>query len=154
MDAAPDRHCLAHIDSCWKDKPMAILTAAGPTASRKAEPHTGVLIVDGNASTTTDLERAIRGRNFAAFVAGNGLEAIDIYRRSHDEIGIVLIDVALPGLDGVQTLSALRIINSGIRACFISDGKFEVEYLLDCGAEHVFAKPIQLAEVCDYLMPA
>lgn len=132
---------------------MAILTATESTASRKAAPHAGVLIVDGDVAICADLKQAIQGRNFAAFVAGNGIEAIDIYRRSQDKIGIALIAVALPGLDGVQTLSALRIINSGIRACFISDGRFEVEYLLSCGAEHVFARPIQLEEVCDYLMP-
>jgi CheY-like chemotaxis protein len=45
------------------------------------------------------------------WLAAGGQEALDLYQRHREAIDVVLLDVRMPGLDGPQTLAALRALN-------------------------------------------
>jgi len=65
-------------------------------------------------------------------LAPNGREAIDLYQEHSERIALVLLDVRMPGLDGPETLEALRKINPAGRrpsrqsAASTSTRKFEI----------------------------
>jgi CheY-like chemotaxis protein len=44
--------------------------------------------------------------------ACNGYQALEIFRERKEEIGLVLLDLSMPGMDGWATLSALRTLRS------------------------------------------
>ena len=78
------------------------------------------------------LQLALEREGLQVWVAANGREAIELYRRHRASIHVVLLDVQLPILDGPHTLDALRQIDPEVCACFVSGGtgKYEPEDLI------------------------
>jgi CheY-like chemotaxis protein len=113
----------------------------------------GILIGDDMALILTLLKFELESRGFAVWLAVDGDDALDLYRRHRDEIDLVLLDVQMPGLDGPHTLEALQRFNPDVVACFMSGntGSYTEEELLDRGAARVFSKPFRPAEVADLL---
>lgn len=83
------------------------------------------------------------------FLAASGAEAVEIYRREAEKIGVVLLDIRMPGMDGPETLEALRRLNPQLRCCFMSGdpGEYTFEDLRRRGALRLFSKPLPLREL-------
>ena len=96
----------------------------------------------------------MRSHGFAVWLACDGPEAVDLYRAHRDGIDVVLLDVQMPGLDGPETLAALRELNPRVRCCFMTGdlGLYADRTLLDLGAATVFMKPFRLSEVAHQLV--
>ncbi len=115
-----------------------------------AGPRTGgILVVDDEAGVRGLLNVVMRQRGFTVWLAGSGQEALEVYRRQREFIDVVLLDVRMPGLDGPQTLAALRAVNPQLRCCFMTGdpGVYQPSDLLAHGARHVFSKPFQMDEI-------
>jgi len=126
--------------------------AAEPTIRQRcAKP--GVLVVDDEHLVRILLQMGLERDGFEVWLARNGREAIDIYRRHTDEIAVVLLDVHMPGLDGLQTLEVLRDLNPEVLVCFMSGdtGVCESDELLQRGAAQVLAKPFHLDDLANIL---
>jgi CheY-like chemotaxis protein len=111
----------------------------------------GILVVDDAAAVRTGLGEALRREGFAVWVAPDGQQALDLYRRCGGSIDLVVMDQRMPGLDGLQTLAALRALNPDVRCCFLtadpdSDGRLE-----QGGATCVLHKPMGPDEVARVL---
>lgn len=104
-----------------------------------------ILVVDDEPLIGSMLEFVFLGKGLGVRVARSGKEAVDTYRRHRDTIGVVLLDVQMPGLDGPGTLKALQEANPAIRCCFMSGdtGSYTTRELLAMGAGHVFTKPFR-----------
>ncbi len=65
----------------------------------------------------------------------------------------MLLDVRMPGMDGPQTLAALKRINPAVLCCFMTGyaGDYTGEGLLALGAVRLFEKPFQLDEIAPAL---
>jgi CheY-like chemotaxis protein len=113
----------------------------------------GILVADDMAFILTLLKFELESRGLAVWLAVDGDDAVDLYRRHRDEIDLVLLDVQMPGLDGPHTLEALQRLNPAVVACFMSGqiGIYTEEELLDRGAARVFSKPFRPADVADSL---
>jgi CheY-like chemotaxis protein len=112
-----------------------------------------VLVVDDDELVRKLLGTALRQSGFVVWLAGGGEEAVDIFREHARDIGMVLLDVRMPGMDGPQTLAALRALDQAVRCCFMS-GYIEGcsrEELLAFGADAFFLKPFNMAEVTQAL---
>jgi DNA-binding response OmpR family regulator len=108
-----------------------------------------ILVTDDDESVRTLLERGLARRGFDVHLAGNGREALQLYEQQRDRIGLVLLDVCMPGLDGPETLKALRKLDPALRCCFISghSGAYSEEQLLSMGIDYYFKKPFSLPEL-------
>jgi CheY-like chemotaxis protein len=118
-----------------------------------ATPPPGVLLVDDDSSVLFLLYSIFREHGLTVWAAPGGEAAVKIYRRHHEVIGAVLLDVRMPGMDGPETLAALRQINPDVRACFASGdtGRYTEADLLRMGAVLVFQKPFSVTEVAQTL---
>ncbi|HYO80149.1 MAG TPA: response regulator [Bryobacteraceae bacterium] len=68
-----------------------------------------VLIVDDSAAIRKILQRVLAQADVPisqVFEAGDGLEAINILKSS--KVGLILSDINMPNMDGLQFLSAVR----------------------------------------------
>jgi len=127
--------------------------AESPAAPHAAPRTYGVLVVDDEGGLRGVLDVGMRQEGFAVWLAANGREALDLYRRHRETIDVVLLDVLMPGLDGPQTLAALQALNPQIRSCFMSGdlGSYTEERLRGLGAAAILQKPFRLAEVAQVL---
>jgi CheY-like chemotaxis protein len=114
----------------------------------------GILVADDEAWVRGVLDIGMRREGFAVWLAANGYEALEMYRRQRETIDAVLLDIRMPGLDGPQTLAALQELNPQIRCCFMSGdlGDYTESELHDLGAAAFFPKPFHLAEVAQVLV--
>ncbi len=114
-------------------------------------PPLEVLIAEDHDQVRMLLSLALRVGGFSVRVACSGEEAVDLYRRHRPHV--VLLDVQMPGLDGPQTLAALRQIDPHVRAVFMSGntGDYTVADLLDLGAACVISKPFRLDDLTQTL---
>ena len=116
-----------------------------------------VLVVEGEAEVRARLARELTLGGFTVWLAGGGREALTTYRRHGDAIDLVLVGATTPGLDGPQTLAALRQLNPHAQAVFLGDGEHTREELLGLGAAHVLERSSggeRLARVLWCMLPA
>ncbi len=114
----------------------------------------GVLVADGEARIRSLLHIGLRERGFAVFLAESGQDAVQQYGAHRDQIDVVLLDVCLPGQDGLATVWALQAVNPQVRCCFLSadpDGHDAVG-LRKLGVAGLFAKPADPAELAQALL--
>jgi two-component system KDP operon response regulator KdpE len=105
-----------------------------------------ILVVDDEPQIVRALRINLRARSYEVSTAGNGAEALDVAAKHPPDL--VLLDLGLPGLDGLDVIRGLRgwttvpiIVLSG-RA----DSTDKVE-ALDAGADDYVTKPFGMEEL-------
>jgi CheY-like chemotaxis protein len=112
-----------------------------------------VLVAEDDETIRALLSTALREQGLPAWLAADGADALDLFRRHRHEIGVVLLDVLMPRLDGPATLAAIRRLDPHVPCCFMSgfSADYSKEELLALGAVRVFDKPFRLHEVLEVL---
>jgi len=101
------------------------------------------LIVDDSAFARFHLKRLIDSfENVLASEAANGNEAITEYRRLKPDF--VLMDIIMPGLEGVETVRRICESDPTARVIMISSisHREKVEEALAAGAKYFIPKPV------------
>ena len=113
----------------------------------------GVLVADDEREIRDVLEWALRREGFAVWLAADGQEAVALYRKHHESIDVLLLDVHMPRLDGPGTLAAVEKLTPNIPCCFMSGhlGRYSVVGLCTQGARVVLTKPFRIPEVAQLL---
>ena len=65
-----------------------------------------VLVVDDNDDSRRIVQAIVRSAGFEVMLARNGKEALEVVERSIPEL--IIMDVMMPEMDGVQALKTLR----------------------------------------------
>jgi DNA-binding response OmpR family regulator len=102
-----------------------------------------ILLVDDDPTIRDLLAFALALGGFRVQQASNGPEAVALYRGNSAQIGLVLLDIRMPGMSGLATFAALQELEPAPPCCFLS-GKISSSAkvaLLKLGALHVFQKP-------------
>ncbi len=109
----------------------------------------GILVVDDEDSILELLGIVFENAGFKVWLAPDSQEAIDQYRISREEIGIVLLDVKMPYRDGPEILADLREINPFLIACFMTGcaGQYTDTELLGLGVKSIIRKPFQVFDL-------
>jgi DNA-binding NarL/FixJ family response regulator len=74
------------------------------------------------------VKRALARHGFEILLANGGLEAIDILKRHPGDISLVVLDLSMPDMSGVEALPEFRKIRPGIKV-LVSSGYSEEETL-------------------------
>jgi DNA-binding NtrC family response regulator len=107
-----------------------------------------VLIVDDEEVLRDVLETVLRREGFDVILAASGEEALSVLDGDAD-VDLVILDVMLPGISGIDTLRAIRISNPQLPVIVITafssiDGAIEA---MKHGAYHYIPKPFKNEEV-------
>ncbi len=126
---------------------------AGEPTAPQVRDRLGVLVVDDDHLVRIMVQLGLERDGFEVWLASGGQEAIRLYQMHRDDIGVVLLDIRMPGLDGPATLDVLRELNPTVVVCFMSGdlGDYEAEELRQRGAAHVIAKPFRLDQLANTL---
>jgi two-component system KDP operon response regulator KdpE len=105
------------------------------------------LVVDDESSFRRVLRSCLATGGFAVAEARSGEEAVATLARS--VFDLVLLDVNMPGIGGVQACREIRAFRSniGIVMVTVRDGESEMVRALEAGADDYIVKPIRLREL-------
>ena len=105
-----------------------------------------VLIVDDEEVIRTVTPRMLKKMGMSSICASSGEEAIEIYRNSTSEIGIVILDMRMKGAGGLGTFRELKKINPSIRVIISSgyDEDANTQQVMREGALLFLKKPYPL----------
>ena len=78
----------------------------------------GVLVVDDEQSIREGSQRILSRMGFNVFIAANGAEGLNTIEGN--EIGIVLLDLKMPGMDGMEVLRRIKEKNARILVIVIT----------------------------------
>ncbi|MDP6546297.1 MAG: PAS domain S-box protein [Phycisphaerae bacterium] len=80
------------------------------------EPMSGTILLVDDEEGVLDVARQLLERiGLSVIVATDGQEAVDIYRTRHGEIDCVIMDLAMPRMDGQEAFRELRSIRPDVR---------------------------------------
>jgi DNA-binding response OmpR family regulator len=123
---------------------MKPFTQGGPTVEQSLH---RILIIDDESSILDFLSRGLRHEGFAVDVAADGKAGLELaVANSYD---LVILDLLLPGLDGVSVLRGIlaRKPNQPVMVLSaLSDIRSKVD-CLELGAEDYLAKPFSFDEL-------
>ena len=74
-----------------------------------------VVVVDDEGGIRTAVQDTLEGCGYRVLLAGNGAEAVALYAQNREQIAIVITDMAMPVMDGLATIVALKSMNPNIK---------------------------------------
>jgi CheY-like chemotaxis protein len=102
-----------------------------------------ILVVDDEEAVRDIVQAALERFGYRVMLATNGAEAVALYAQHRAAISVVLMDMAMPVMDGPSTIIALRSVNPQVRVIassgLASDGR--VAIALGAGVRHFLPKP-------------
>jgi signal transduction histidine kinase/CheY-like chemotaxis protein len=133
----------------------AAMPGAAPSLARRG--YVGarrtILVVDNEEADRGVLVNLLQPLGFAIRVAASGHDALDLVAgslRPH----VVLLDLAMPGIDGWETLRRMRAMGPHApHVAMVSANAFErgVDNALGIATEDFFVKPVRHSELLDWL---
>ncbi len=107
---------------------------------------TRILVVDDEPQIRKALSVNLTARGYAVDLAGSGEEALTLAVSHRPDL--VLLDVGLPGMDGIAVVHGLRGWSTvPIIVLSVRDGEADKVRALDAGADDYVSKPFGMNEV-------
>ncbi|MBJ6724173.1 response regulator [Geomesophilobacter sediminis] len=103
-----------------------------------------ILIVDDEEQIRSLMEDTLDMFGYRVITAKDGREAVELYQQ-HNQIDLVILDIIMPVLDGVQTYRAMMKMNPKAKIIFITGyagGKLDLS-----GRFYLLSKPFLPTEL-------
>lgn len=110
-----------------------------------------LLLVDDETEFVSTLAERLKLRGFSATVAFDGENALQLIARGHFDL--ILLDVMLPGLHGIEVLRRIREQNPALPVILLTGqagAKHGIEGMKH-GAKGYLSKPVDLRELLDLI---
>ncbi|MFC7391881.1 response regulator [Scopulibacillus cellulosilyticus] len=106
-----------------------------------------ILIVDDQFGIRILLNEIFQKEGYKTFTAGNGIQALDIVEKEEPEL--VILDMKIPGMDGLEILKRIKEKNSQVKVIIMTAyGELDmIQEAIDNGAITHFAKPFDIDDV-------
>jgi DNA-binding response OmpR family regulator len=105
-----------------------------------------VLVVEDEKEIADAIEVYLKNQNYRVFKASNGQEAIDIFEK--EEIHLILMDLMMPVLDGIEATIAIRKIST-VPIVMLTAKSEDMDKILglNIGADDYITKPFNPLEL-------
>jgi two-component system, response regulator, stage 0 sporulation protein F len=106
-----------------------------------------ILIVDDQFGIRILLNEVLNKEGYNTFQAANGVQALDIVTKHSPDL--VLLDMKIPGMDGIEILKRMKQIDADIRVIIMTAyGELDmIQKARDLGAMTHFAKPFDIDDI-------
>jgi PAS domain S-box-containing protein len=122
--------------------------AAAPAPTRRGSET--LLLVDDEAVIRNVGRAILQRQGYEVLLAEDGLEAIEVYRREHGRIALVILDLTMPRLSGLDTLR--QLVQFDPEAAILLSSGYSVEQMPEVGKEGVLGfvnKPYRPQDLTD-----
>ena len=112
-----------------------------------------VLIVDDDARNIFALSAVLKAKGYACISSPGSLEALTLLSSNHD-VGIILLDMMMPEMDGYEMLATLRKgSNTDLPVIAVTAQAMvgDREMCLKAGADDYLSKPVDVDKLINIL---
>src|SRR6266542_2785857 len=108
-----------------------------------------ILVVDDDTAVRESLGRALRLEGYQVHLAGDGAEALELLQGNGNDPDLVVLDVLMPNIDGLEVCRRLRRAGSRVPVLMLTARDEVTDRVagLDAGADDYVVKPFALAEL-------
>ena len=117
-----------------------------------------ILVVDDEPAILAVMRIALEKSGFQVVVAGNGAEALAKFEVMHDKIRVLITDMAMPGMNGLDLIRTIRELNDTVEIVATTGMTTmdQMQAIREAGVIHVLSKPCgsrQLLEMVRKFFP-
>ncbi len=108
-----------------------------------------ILIVDDEEAVREVASLMLKRFGFDILTAGDGIEALEVYKENGSDIVMVLLDMTMPHMGGEETFTELRRINPDVRVLLCSgyNEQDATSHFTGKGLAGFIQKPFQLEKL-------
>ena len=110
-----------------------------------------ILLVDDEASLRHTLREVLESHGYQVIEAGDGEEALQLYRSRAQELSLIITDIVMPKMGGIDFIHAVRAIDQKMPVIYISGYEGGVEQrdqlAKDFKLSRVMNKPFQISDL-------
>ena len=108
-----------------------------------------ILLVDDEDMVIDATSEMLETLGYSVNVAGSGEEAILFFRKNNDKIGLVILDIVMPVMNGGEAYSILKKINPQIKVLLSSGYSINesATKMLDSGCQGFIQKPFNIIQL-------
>ncbi len=108
---------------------VRVLLPAKPGAEVRAVPARAlrgtVLVVDDDPGVQLLVRRALAAQGFGVIMGSNGAEGLRLFEQHRTELSLVLMDMTMPQMSGLEALQRIRALGSDVPVLLSSGYSFE-----------------------------
>ncbi len=110
-----------------------------------------VLVVDDNSDLVDTFSLILKMKGYNVDTAGDGLSAVDKFKRR--PFDVILMDLIMPRMNGVEAFRKIREINPGARVILMTAyyEEAQIKMALDEGAYRAVHKPVNVAQLMEMI---
>jgi len=110
-----------------------------------------LLLVDDEALVRSLGQAILQKFGYTVLAATNGEEGLELYRREHGRIDLVILDLIMPEMSGKELLAEILKMNRSAKVVvatgYTADGS--IEEIQELGARVVIRKPFRAQELLE-----
>ncbi|HLL84652.1 MAG TPA: ATP-binding protein, partial [Longimicrobium sp.] len=108
-----------------------------------------VLLVEDEPALSRASSRVLSGLGYDVLCAGDGVQALSLFREHQREVVAVVLDMILPRMDGQQTFAALKDVDPDVPVIITSGSTLDDtrRALLESGVRDYLPKPYDAEEL-------
>lgn len=106
-----------------------------------------ILIIDDEIIIRKLFKRLLAGDEYKVLTASNGKKGVEIAK--NEKLDLVVLDLKMPEMDGIETLKRIKEINKNIRVIIITAfGTIQsASDALNLGVDDFISKPFDIAKI-------
>ena len=108
-----------------------------------------ILYVEDEKSLREITLNILKGFTYKQYIGENGLEGLELFKQHEDEIDLIITDVNMPQMNGLEMIKEIKKINTNI-PIIVATAFSNTEYLLeaiDIGVDKYVLKPIDMKKL-------
>lgn len=111
-----------------------------------------ILVVEDNFISFKLVEAYLSRRNLELIHATTGLQALELYKKN-PEIGLILMDIQLPGMNGLDTTKKIREFDTEVPVIAATANVFDDDRIAcsNAGCTDFVSKPINFDKLIEML---
>jgi DNA-binding NtrC family response regulator len=112
-------------------------------------PKPKILVVDDEERFRTTLKKMLTAQGLEVVALGSGKEALA--ELAHNPYDVIILDVRMPDMDGMETLAKIKIINPTVEIIILS-GHASIDTaveIMKLGGSEYLLKPCSIEDLMD-----
>jgi len=108
-----------------------------------------ILVVDDDRVVIDTARMVLTKLGYRVLTAAGGREGVDIYRQQWPDIDLVMLDVVMPEVGGIEACRLMRKIHAPVKIIFVTgyDRGDALQDSIDQGGEIVLRKPYTISQL-------